>query len=246
MTKQYSFGSGSLWGINNVSNPSPVRFGALQDVQIDIQFTEKQLYGSYQFPLAIGRGTAKITGKATYGEINARAYNDLFFGEASEPTPGVTAIADNEAGTVPGSSVYTITVSNHTTWVTDLGVIYAATGIPFVRVSGSPSIGQYSVAAGVYTFAAADASANVKISYTYTTSGGFTLTMANQLLGSSPFFMAVFNEVYNGNPFLLQLNRCMSSKLSLPFKLEDFTLQAFEFSAFADDSNTIGIISTQA
>ncbi len=245
MAKQYSFGSGSLWGINTVSSPTPVRFGALQDVQIDIAFTEKELYGSYQFPLAIGRGTAKITGKATYGEITARAYNDLFFGESAEPGSGVTAIADNEAGSVPASSVYTITVSNHTTWVTDLGVIYAATGVPFVRVASMPTIGQYSVAAGVYTFAAADASAAVKISYTYTTTGGYTLTMSNQLLGSSPFFIAVFNEVYNGNPFALQLNRCMSSKLSLPFKLEDFTLQQFEFSAFADDSNTIGIISTQ-
>ena len=86
---QYSFGSGVLFGTSNVNAvPTPVRFGGLQDVSIDFAFTTKPLYGQYQFPIAIGRGTAKVTGKAKWAQINAQAYNDLFFGSPAGPTTG--------------------------------------------------------------------------------------------------------------------------------------------------------------
>jgi hypothetical protein len=35
----------------------------------------------------------------------------------------------------------------------------------------------------------------------------------------------------------------MSSKFTLPYKLEDFTIADFEFAAFADDSNSVGSLS---
>ena len=44
---------------------------------------------------------------------------------------------------------------------------YAATGAPLTPVAGAPGSGQYSVAAGVYTFSAGDAGAAVLISYGY-------------------------------------------------------------------------------
>ena len=59
------FGSGVVWGIptinlagNNVVNPTPVPFGALQDVSVDFAFSVKELYGQYQFPIDVARGTA--------------------------------------------------------------------------------------------------------------------------------------------------------------------------------------------
>jgi len=51
-------------------------------------------------------------------------------------------------------------------WASDLGVAYTPGG-PLVAVASSPAVGQYSVAAGVYTFAAGDYDASVAISYGY-------------------------------------------------------------------------------
>jgi len=71
-----------------------------------------------------------------------------------------------EAATVPANpGPYTVTVqAPYGPWSGDRGVTYA-NGTALVAVSGAPSVGQYAVAAGVYTFAAADAGAALLISY---------------------------------------------------------------------------------
>ncbi len=51
-------------------------------------------------------------------------------------------------------------------WGADAGVTYA-NGTPLTPVSSNPTMGQYSVSSGVYSFAAADANASVLISYSY-------------------------------------------------------------------------------
>jgi hypothetical protein len=69
-----------------------------------------------------------------------------------------------EAATVPGTP-YEITMqAPYGPWASDGGVTYAAGGA-LTKISATPSLGQYAVAAGVYTFAAADTGAGVLISY---------------------------------------------------------------------------------
>ncbi|PFH29144.1 hypothetical protein [Burkholderia sp. JKS000303] len=241
---QYGFGAGSFWATQTGNaNPTPNRFGALQSCDVSFDATVKELFGSYQLPLAIGRGTMKVTGKAQAGQFQGRILSDLFFGISK--TVGQTLIADNEAGTIPSSTAYTVTVANSATWITDLGVKYTATGLPFVRVASAPTVGQYSVAAGVYTFAAADAGLAVAISYTYTpvsNTVGETVTMTNQLLGTAPSFKSVVSQLFNGERATLTLNQCVSTKYTFSTKLEDFNIPEFDFSAFVDSSNTLGTI----
>lgn len=69
----------------------------------------------------------------------------------------------SEAHTVPATP-YQITVSQSVAFSCDYSVAYA-NGTKLTRVSASPSTGQYSVAAGVYTFAAADAGQSLTIIY---------------------------------------------------------------------------------
>lgn len=52
-------------------------------------------------------------------------------------------------------------------WASDLGVTYAESAGPLAAVTGAPEAGQYAVADGVYSFAAADAGASVSLSYGY-------------------------------------------------------------------------------
>ena len=68
-----------------------------------------------------------------------------------------------EAQTISAANSNAVTVNQ--VWFSDLGVTFAASGLSLTLVTGTPAAGQYSVANGVYTFAAADTGKGVLISY---------------------------------------------------------------------------------
>lgn len=242
---QFGFGSGSLWGTNVNANSTPQEFGAIQDVSLDFSFSVKELRGRYQMPLTVARGAGKIQGKAKTGNISAKLFNDLFFGQSM--ATGKTATVQNETAAIP-TTPFTVTVTNGATFKQDLGVKFALTGIPLVRVAAAPATGQYSVneTTGAYLFAAADVALSVMISYTYTTTGGNTITLSNQLMGITPCFGVTLNEVYDGAAVTVQLYRCTSNKLTFATKLEDFIIPELDFEAMANSAGVIGIISLDA
>jgi hypothetical protein len=245
---QLSFGSGAVWGERTDvtgSGIGPRQFGVLQDIQIDFDWTDKELFGQLQFPVAIARGQGKITGKAKFAQILGLLYSDIFFGVT--PATGQFAVSQLEAANAPAVTPYTVTVANATNYNDDLGVAYASSGKRFNRVTTPSAAGQYSVnlASGVYTFSAADASAALLISYTYnTTTSGSRLAITNQVMGTTPTFKATFYSTYGGNGMALRLNACTANKLSLPTKVDTWTISELDFSAFADASGTIGYLST--
>lgn len=246
---QYSFGAGSLYGKSLVNTPAtPVRFGALQDVSIDMQFNMKELFGSYQFPIALGRGTGKIMGKANFAQFNAQTFNDLFFGNAN-PATGSVRFAVQEAQTVTANIV---TATNNATFVADYGIVLASDQTLFTRVTSGPVGQQYSCneTTGVYTFNSSQANIAVLVSYSYNdASNGKKISLTNNLLGVSPQFSAVFTTQFTRlnttKKITLVLNACSSSKLTLATKLEDFVIPAFEFQAYSDDSNSVGSLSLE-
>jgi hypothetical protein len=72
----------------------------------------------------------------------------------------------NETAVVPSSAPYQCTaLAPYGAWASDLGIVDAATGAAFVLAAGTPSAGQYNVATGLYTFAAADAGKAISFSY---------------------------------------------------------------------------------
>jgi hypothetical protein len=245
---QLTFGSGALWGERTDltgSGIGPRQFGVLQDIQIDFDWTEKELYGQLQFPVAIARGQGKISGKAKFAQILGLLYSDIFFGVTA--ATGQFAVSELEAAIVPAVTPYSVPVANASTYNDDLGVAYAANGERFNRVTTPSAAGQYSVnfASGVYTFAAVDANAALLISYTYNiTTIGNKLTLTNQLMGTTPIFKATFYTTYSGEGMALRLNACTATKLSMPTKIDDWTISEFDFTAFADASGTIGYLST--
>ena len=243
-SQQFSFGVGQMFGTrSDIANATPVQFGTLQDVSLDFSFTDKPLMGQYQLPVANARGAAKLTGKAKFARLDPAVYSDIFFGQ-SRTTGASDLIANGEAGMVPASSVYTLTSANAATWVEDLGVTYAATGLSFTKVVSGPAAGQYSVSAGIYTFAAADASAAVLLSYLYTSSTtGNKLVITNQLMGQAPTFKLRLFNTYQGRATVYEFNQAQSSKLTLNSRNEDWLIPELDFSLFTDASNTLGTIS---
>lgn len=242
----YLFGSGTAIITPSGSVQTPLNIGLLQELTIDMTQTNKTLYGQYKDALAIGGGTRKWTGKAKVARFSMRVMNALFFGATI--AAGQIAEQFGEAGTVPAVSTYIVTTANSATWTTDLGVIYAATGLPLTRVASGPTVGQYSVAAGVYTFAAADASAKVLISYLYTIpTVGQNLNVPAALIGSTVTFSlnaTILDPTSNTNVTTLQFPNCVANKFALGTKLEDFVMPEFDFDIYANAAGQIFLSST--
>ena len=247
-----SFGAGVLIGTQKtnaagaaVANATPVQFGVLQDVSLDMSFEEKLLYGANQYPVAFGRGKGKGAGKASLADFNGRIYGDLFIGGGT--TAGIRAAVIDFAANIP-TTPFTITVTppSSGTFATDLGVRNAATGQPMIRVASAPAAGQYSQTGAVYTFAAADTGTGVLISYEYTATSTTAriATMSNQLMGFAPTFEVLLTQPYAGKVQQVKLPVCIASKLTLPLKNDDFTMLDFEFTAIADVTGNVGYIAT--
>jgi hypothetical protein len=236
------FGSGNFYGTSTASNSTPRKVVTMQDISFDLSYATKQLFGQNSFPVDVRRGEAKFGGKAKFANVNGAALNDLFYNQTA--TIGQLLASVSEAGSIPASVSYIVTVANSATFDTDLGVIYATTGIPFTKVASAPTVGQYSVAAGVYTFAAADASTAVYIDYLYTSAtGGTKIALSNQAMGLTPFFTGVFTSNVSGKIVTLKLNQCTSSKLSFSTKIEDYGIHELDIEIMADAGNNIGTLS---
>lgn len=239
---QYVFGTGQLFA-TPVGGGAPLRFGALQDVSVDISGDIKMLYGQYQYPLDSARGKTKIEWKATSGNIDVQAFNTLFFGGNVEAGDELVQ-AFNEPGTV-GATPYHITVTHSSDFVMDLGVYYASSGLPLKQVAASPTVGQYTVAAGVYTFNATDTTVAMLMNYLWesSTTGG-SLVIGNQLMGTTPRFQLVLSQFYEGSSFTLILYSNVADKLSLPLKQDDYLIADMAGSAFANSANLVGRMTT--
>ncbi len=249
--EQYNFGAGTLFFVRtDIAAPTPTRIGTLQDVSVDMSFDAKELYGQLQAPVAVARAKMKITGKAKFAKINARALNDAFFGQTLATGEQIQIVDEGApAGTAIPATPYQIVVANGAAMSSgnpgvDLGVFNAATGIQMTRVASAPAAGQYScdMTAGTYTFSAADEAAGVKvlISYAYfETTTGNRITAYNQLMGWSPIFRLNLGNSFQGNKLALTLYQCLPTKTTWDFKNEDFTVPDFEFSAFADSMGRV-------
>jgi hypothetical protein len=239
-----AFGSGILIGWRtDITGVTPVPFASLQSVSRDFSFTEKPLMGQNQNAIFIARGGAKHTIKAKTATLSAKLFNAIFFG--GTVTTGGTALAQNEAHTVPTSSPFTV-AATVTTFTKDAGVTYAGypPGLPLTAETSSPAaIAQYLASTtGTYTFSSSDAGANLLFNYLYSVTTGETIALTNQLLGTTPTFSGVFSnrDPASGKWETLVVNRMTSTKLSLGSKLEDWDIPEFDMSIFDDGTGNIG------
>ncbi|HUZ71534.1 MAG TPA: hypothetical protein VMU87_00995 [Stellaceae bacterium] len=234
------YGPGALFvQRTDIALQTPINIGKANEFQLDQQFSKKELYGQNQFPLFVARGTAKFTAKAKAATVSGIALASAFYGMSL--ATGQQATAVSEAGTVTAEAV---TVANSATFVADVGVIYQSSGLPLTLVASAPAVGEYSVAAGVYTFNTSDNGKAVFITYTYAVAAsGQKLAITNPLIGAAPTFQLWYYTSTNGVPLNLQLYSCVSDKLSMAFKLEDFMMPEIDFSCFVNAAGQLGLMS---
>lgn len=247
-----NFGTGTLICVPTndalgaaIANPTPVKLGVLQDVSLDLGVDLKSLYGAGRYPVAVGAGKSKTDIKAKYADINAAVLGSLFYGKtASAAIKGANLDVAVSVPTTPFQ--VTAAPPSSGTFVADLGVYDAVTGVQLTRVASAPATGQYSVntGTGVYTFAAADTGRALLYSYEYTAAaGGSTFTLTNDLMGYTPSFSLILQQAFDGKKLVVKFNRVTSGKLGLPFKNEDFGIYDFEAMAYCDAAGNLGYVS---
>jgi hypothetical protein len=240
---EFGFGSGVLTGLrtDTAGTNTPIRFGALQDVAVEWTGDIKELHATQQFPIDAARGKTKISGKAKVAEIKAIMFNELFFGQTL--SSGQLKYAWNESTTLgTGAASYTV-ANSASTPLLDQGVFYVTTGNQLTAVSSGPSTaGQYAFVAstGVYSFSTFDASQGILVNYTYHVSTGQNIAIGNPLMGNTPTFKATLFQQFEGNQVVLVLNKCVSSRLTFPTRIDDYVIEDLDFSAFADAGGNIG------
>lgn len=243
---QLNFGVGTAIGKRtDIANAKPSFLGVLQDLEIDIAVTLKELTGAYRMPIDVAPSNMKVTGKAKFARIQGASVNNLLLGQTETDGAGID-MAVAESFSVPSSSPYTYQTANHAAFLEDLGVFYANGGAqlqPVAALVGSTP-GQYTQSGGTYTFASGDAGAALVAYYGYSATSLVQLSLVNQLMGSGPVFELQAKQDYFvagvEKKLVLKLNACRASKWTLPFKNTDYTIQDFEFTAFADASNAWG------
>jgi len=246
----FQFGIGGIWvnptGGVTAANPTPYELLTVQDVSVDISQDLKELVGQNRYADDVAPAQMKISGKFTPGRIDIGLFNQIFF--ANVETAGIKQIVKDEAGTV-GTTPYTYLVSQKTNFLTDLGVRYAANGMALIRVLATPTVGQYTVSAGTYTFSAADTNAAILVSYVFTAATtGYTVSLINSLMGYGPIFELWVSEPYQSSPAGvapaapngIHLYCCRLSKLNQALKNTDYLKPEMDFSAFSNAAGQVG------
>src|ERR1700720_652902 len=149
---QLNFGVGTAIGKRtDIANAKPSFLGVLQDLEIDIAVTLKELTGQFRMPVDVAPANMKVTGKAKFARIQGASVNNLLLGQTETDASGID-MAVAEAFSVPAPTPFTYQTTNHPTFIEDLGVFYASGG-QLQPVTSAPAVGQYSQSAGTYTFA---------------------------------------------------------------------------------------------
>lgn len=249
----FNFGAGAIWVTPQqdamgaiIGAPTPLMCGTMQDNEIDFKFELKELYGDKQFAVAVGRGKGSVSGKAKWADIRMGMLESIVFGQSG--SAGLVSVNYDTVGTLIAATV-TVTPPGSGTFDADLGVISVATGRPFKRVTTAPATGEYTVTAlGAYGFNTQDMSGGAKayISYRYTAATPSTarkLSIQNLPMGYAPSFRTDLYCQYNGQSFILTLNRCVSEGIKLGNKNDDFMVPDMSWKCFADTAGIIGTLS---
>jgi hypothetical protein len=251
--KQYSFSTANVYAIDAVTG-APTELMSISDISLEFSRDSKTLTGIKAFAEVAALGKGKCSGKGTINTYNAIAINRLL-GNMGTITTGQRLWIQEPFTLATGTPSYT--VANAANFYKDLGVndTTIPTNVnPFQWVASAPATGQYALDAttkGKYLFADADATAKKSgiVSYIYSaTDGGSLIELNNPTMAVAQYFaMFLHGNLVNKQSIVKQtnvwLNCCMSSKLGLGWKVEDFNTPTFDFEAMADDLDSLGWMS---
>src|ERR1039457_4972790 len=176
---QVGFGSGSIFTqlLTYVDGtvpaaPTIARIGALQDWSFEISYDVKEGYGTYDMPLVVARGKAKIPIKMKMLQLNANIFENILFGVSGQLVTGETLMAEAESHTPTAAIATIVTAAVATTAPKALTLSGSITGLAIGMLI--KIVGAGPAAADLVTTLAAGATT----SWTLTDPCGTTVTTA--------------------------------------------------------------------
>jgi hypothetical protein len=253
LAKQYSFNTATVYAIDAATN-APTELMSVSDISLEFSRDVKELQGRKAFADISALGKGKCSGKGTINTYNAEAIN-LFLGNMGGITAGQRLFIQEPFTLATGTPNYT--VANAVNFYKNLGVkdVSVATNVnQMAMVASAPTAGQYALdgtTKGKYLFSTDDATAGKSCiaSYIYTaTTGGSIIALNNPDMDIANYFaMFLQGGLVNKQGVKKQtnvwLNCCLSSKLGLGWKLGEFNSPSFDFTASADDLDSLGWMS---
>lgn len=247
---QYIFGAGVAWATpltdaygNTVTNGTPLQLCVSQEISQEDSFETKKLYGQNQFPVDAGRGKGSLSVKAKFAQVNGLTVSSLYYGQTL--STGLDGRVFDVAGAVIPATPFqvTATVPDGGTWSADMGV-RDDQNRPLTKVASAPTTGQYSVAAGVYTFAAADTGKRVYISFAYTATavqapGSTKMTVLNLPMGAAPTCRLDVWFTKNGKQFCTTYPNATATKMGWSSKQDDYLIPEIEFECMSDAAGNV-------
>lgn len=217
-----TYSMGIIWGIPAGATPTPVPIASLKNCKVALKQNKAVFRGNNLDIIDVGNKGRDWTIDIQVADFRAAAL-------AMIATGGVTTVG----GVMPviGEPIViaaTNSAAQAAVFVEDAGVYDFVLNKWLDRVPSAPTTGQYSgPAAGVYTFAAADAGHAANLYYSFSSATlGKTTTINNALQGQSvPFKLRVYNPFTVGGA-LRQVGLDFASvhfeEIDLDFKVEDF------------------------
>ena len=149
------------------------------------------------------------------------------------------------SGDVPSATAITfgpsVLVNQAADFDTDLGVLFADSGLPLMYVIGSPAAGEYTYTpAGEYSFNPTDSAKGILVTYAFANStAGQTMTVMNTPIGNTPTFQIDYATSLYNSPYYVRMFACVSNKLSRSHKLVDFMMPEIDYGFFATASGKV-------
>lgn len=232
------FGIGYLSAIPSGTNPTPIPFGLLKDVSVDVAANLVKERGQWQHVVAVGRGNVDITGKAGSVSLFGASIGQVL---GVTPVTGSTVGVPGEISTIP-TTPFQVTVANGGTFAQDHGVLDLTTNLWMTRAATATGTGVYAVntTTGQYTFNTADSGHKVAIAYSYTSASlGKTIAVVNTNAALvTGIQMVVYGPGAAGRLCGVKFYSVFFPKIGFSLKPADFTAQNLEF--FATEDGTSG------
>ena len=241
---QYNFGVGYVIGKRtDISLTAPAFFGVTQEWSLDIDQKIEVLMGQYKDPVDAAPAARAITGKIKFGRLAASMFGNMVLGVNPTAASGID-IVPAETKTTSGT---TYTVASGATYVEDLGVFYASTGIQLQPVASGPTVGQYVAgvsATGTYTLSSADAAASLlQFFYQKTTTDQYNMVVGQSLMGTGPVVELNFSNPYAvqgvTKKFNIQVPSARITKAPIDLKNANYLIPEMDFTAFLNAAGTI-------
>lgn len=234
MAESVLFSAGSLVLVDaSGALPQSKNVGLLKNVEATFESAIKSYFGKKKFAVANATGECKVSGSIGFGHIDGALIASVLGGTKTSGRK----LVENKTGLIPATP-FTVTMAHAADFVRDLGV--EIDGKTATLVASAPAAGQYSVAAGVYTFAGADTGKSYDINAEYTAVTGSTIKISNAQMGSDVVFELDMWNDFRGSHFGLKLYQVILPNLGLKFGNDEFTAQDLKWEANVNAVGDLG------